>query len=114
MPRRAGLRDDDIYGRLADLETRMDAAEAGREPPTRADDPYRVPERDERRDTELRARQVHVTAEPAEPGYPPGMPDSMGGEMQPDRTRTMTAEQRDAAERRAARDAEDGPPAKKK
>jgi hypothetical protein len=33
MPRRSGLRDDDVLGRLADLEKRLDALEEPAEKP---------------------------------------------------------------------------------
>jgi hypothetical protein len=106
MPRSKGLRDDDMLGRLAEIETRLDALEAGEDAPTgRTTDAARVPERDERRDTEPRNRQVQVTAAPQDPGYPPGMPDSMGGGQTEDRTRIVDGESRDEAERRARQDA---------
>lgn len=116
MPRSHGLRDDDLLGRLAEIETRLDAIEAGDDAPTgRTTDPARVPERDERRDAEARNRQVHVTEEPREPGYAPGMPDDKGGELVPDNTRVVDASARDAAERRAARsDADQKKDTKKK
>jgi hypothetical protein len=108
MPRSHGLRDDDLLGRLAEIETRMDALEGGHDAPTgRTTDAARVPERDERRDTEVRNRQVHVTAAPADPGYPPGMPDSMGGERVADRTRIVDGAARDVAERRARQEADE-------
>ncbi len=117
MPRSHGLRDDDLMGRLAEIETRLDALDSGGDAPTgRTTDPARVPERDERRDTEARNRQVHVAEEGREPTNPAGMPDDKGGEMTPDNTRTVDASARDAAERRAARQAaenESKTPAKK-
>ena len=49
MPRSIGLRDDDTLGRLAEIETRLDALEMGRDAPAgRTTDALRVPERDEK------------------------------------------------------------------
>lgn len=113
MPRSTGLRDDDMLGRLAELETRIDALEAGRDAPTgRTTDPARVPERDERRDTEARNRQVMVQVPDRESDQVPGMPDHMAGGHEDDNVRVVPAPDREKAERRAERP--DEKPADKK
>jgi hypothetical protein len=101
MPRSIGLRDDDMLGRLAEIETRLDRMEssaAERRALKRAEDPDvgMVPARDERRDTDPRAHQVMVAVEGREPGPTP--PDSRGGEAQDDDVAIVDADDRTAAE----------------
>lgn len=112
MPRSAGLRDDDMLGRLAEIETRLDALEGGHDAPTgRTTDAMRVPERDERRDDEARNRQVHVLEGDREQNPMPSSPeaegtpaDAMAGAAQVDNVRTIEADVRGRAEHRAARE----------
>jgi hypothetical protein len=109
MPRSKGLRDDDILGRLAEIETRLDALDGGGEdaPTGRTTDAARVPERDERRDTEPRNRQVMVQVEGRDADQVPGMPDHMAGGHEEDNVRVMMAADRERAERRASREDDD-------
>lgn len=105
MPRSKGLRDDDILGRLAEIETRLDAMDGGGEdaPTGRTTDAARVPERDERRDTEPRNRQVMVQVEGRDAEQVPGMPDPVAGGHEDDNVRVVLADDRERAEHRAAR-----------
>jgi hypothetical protein len=93
MPRKHGLRDDDLLGRLADVETRLDMLEG--QPKDRR---TAVPERDERRDTEARNRQTMVAEGDREPL--PADPDDKAGEAEHDNVRIVDADDRARGERR--------------
>lgn len=108
VPRSKGLRDDDILGRLAEIETRLDAMDggAGDAPTGRTTDAARVPERDERRDADPRNRQVMVQVESRDADQIPGMPDHMAGGHEDDNVRVVKADDRDRAERKASHEDE--------
>lgn len=106
MPRKHGLRDDDMLGRLADIETRLDLLEGGPD-----DRRVATPARDERRDDDPRARQVMVAA--GERDEKPAQPDSMEGATRDDPTTIVDADTRARSERRAKAKADEAESTKK-
>lgn len=94
MPRKHGLRDDDMLGRMADIETRLDILEG-----VPVDRRVATPTRDERRDTDPRNRQVMVAESDRE--EQPNPPDSMDGAAQDDNVTIVDADDRTRSERRA-------------